>query len=52
MLGYKPDFQYQYEKIKRISYKDLFNKINDEIQLIINNRDEINSIIPAANRLA
>lgn len=49
MLGYRPDFQYQYEKIEEISYKDLFKKINDEIQLIINNRDKINSIIPAAN---
>lgn len=50
MLGYKPDFQYQYEKIDALSFEKLFRKIDNEIQNIINTREEIESKIPAANK--
>lgn len=51
MLGYNPDFQYQYENIENLSFEVLFNKINSEIQNIINLRVEIELKIPAANRI-
>lgn len=51
MLGYKPDFQYQYEKIEIQSFEDLFSKIDNEIQSIIDKREEIESKIPAANNV-
>lgn len=51
MLGYNPDFQYQYEKIENQSFEELFNKIDNEIQSIIDKREEIESKIPAANIL-
>jgi len=50
MLGYKPDFQYQYEKIEALTFDELFEKINSEIQNIINTKEEIESKIPAANK--
>ena len=50
MLGYRPDFQYQYEKIEPLPFKDLFNKIEHEIQNINKLREEIESKIPAANK--
>lgn len=51
MLGYKPDFQYQYEKIEALTFDELFVKINNEIQNIIKNKEEIESKIPAANNV-
>jgi hypothetical protein len=49
MLGYNPAFQYQYEKIEILSFENLFNKVDNEIQNIISLREEIESRIPAAN---
>lgn len=49
MLRYNPDFQYQYEKIEIQSFDELFSKIDDEIQSIIDQREEIELKIPATN---
>lgn len=46
ILGYKPDFKYQYEKIDPLSFECLFNKIDKEIQSINELRREIESKIP------
>lgn len=46
MLGYEPDFQYQYEKINKMSFKELFNRINSSIQEITKNLAKIESYIP------
>lgn len=45
-LNYGDTFKYQYEKIKRITFKDLFKKINKDFQKIINEIDNIKKQIP------
>ncbi len=46
MLGYKPDFQYQYETINKMSFIDLFKRINIDITYITSNKTIIESYIP------
>lgn len=46
LMSYKPDFKYQYEIIDVISFKELFEKINNDISTIKVNIEKIEALIP------
>ncbi len=47
-LNYGDSFKYQYEKIERLTFNDLFEKINNDIQNIIDEIDNIRGQIPSS----
>ena len=46
-LKYGDSFKYQYEKIESLSFKNLFEKIDNDFQNIINEIDSIKKQIPS-----
>lgn len=47
-LNYGNTFKYQYEKIEKLTFKDLFEKINNDFQNINNEIDNIKGQIPSS----
>jgi len=47
-LNYGDSFKYQYEKIERLNFNDLFEKINNDIQNIIDEIDNVIRQIPSS----
>lgn len=47
MMSYAPNYKYQYEKIGVMNYNDLFKKINADIQLMHERKEEIKNQIPS-----
>lgn len=47
-LNYGESFKYQYEKIDKITFDKLFEKINNYIQLVINEIENIKNQIPTS----
>jgi len=47
-LNYGNTFKYQYEKIEKITFKDLFEKIYNDLQIINNEIDNIKEQIPSS----
>lgn len=47
-LNYGANFKYQYEKIERLTFKDLFEKINNDFQNIDNGIEDIKKHIPSS----
>lgn len=47
-LNYGNSFKYQYEKIQKSNFNDLFEKINNDIQSIIDEIDNIEGQIPSS----
>lgn len=47
-LNYGDTFKYQYEKIEKLTFKDLFEKINNDFQNINNEIDNIKGQIPSS----
>ena len=46
MMSYAPNYKYQYEKIGEINFADLFQKINADISMMIERKEEIKKQIP------
>lgn len=46
MMGYNPNFKYQYNKIRMIKFEELFKKINEDFLIIQKNMNKIRNLIP------
>jgi hypothetical protein len=46
MMSYAPNYKYQYEKIGEIIFADLFQKINADISMMVERKEEIKKQIP------
>lgn len=47
-LNYGDVFKYQYEKIGSLTFKDLFDRVNNDLAEIMNNLDKIEKQIPSS----
>lgn len=47
MMSYAPNYKYQYEKIGVMNFDDLFKKINADISMMLERKEEIKNQIPS-----
>jgi len=47
MMSYAPNYKYQYEKIGVMNFDDLFRKINTDILMMLERKEEIKNQIPS-----
>jgi hypothetical protein len=47
MMSYAPNYKYQYEKIGVMNFDDLFKKVNKDILIMLESKEEIKKQIPS-----